>query len=218
MPDFVPKNDAAFQGWLSNLSTRLLEYCEELALPQDEVTALIAQSDEFSSALADYQHQQTALLGALRSKQRKKIEAVEALRPLVRQATSHPKMTPKIRGLMKIPVPKPGPTRAGVGKEVPSIYVETLPGTVTIHFGTNAENELRNGKPSWAKGCNIYRRDPGEEKFRLLAFETGSPYLDKIEGPGADYTYMVEYRGRRASNIGGQSLESTVAARGALVA
>ncbi len=218
MPDFVPTNDDEFRLWLENLSSKLTEYCEQLALPPDKVAELTARSQEFSAALADYRHQKTMLQGALNLKRTMKMDAIEALRPLVRLAVANPNMTPELRGELRLRMPKDGMSRPGVGSETPAIDVEVKPGCVYVHFGTHPQNEQRNGKPAWAKGCNIYRRKAGEPEFQLIAFETRSPYCDKITGPAAEYTYLVVYRGRRASDLGSQSAAVTVAARGAMAA
>jgi len=60
----------------------------------------------------------------------------------------------------------------GVATEVPVMDLELRPGQVIIHFGTMPGNEQRNGKPSWALGCNIYRKMGTETAYSLIAFDT----------------------------------------------
>ncbi|MCL6629647.1 MAG: hypothetical protein K6U00_08625, partial [Armatimonadetes bacterium] len=94
------------------------------------------------------------------------------------------------------------------------LFLETKPGQVIVHFGTDASNELHNGKPSWARGCNIYRKKAGESGFTMIAFDTASPYVDTITGSAVDVTYKVAYRGTKETDIGPMSPEQTIAAGG----
>ena len=83
-----------------------------------------------------------------------------------------------------------------------------------VHFGTDANNEQHNGKPAWARGCNIYRKKPEEADFTLIAFDTASPYVDGVSGTAVDCTYKVCYRATRENDLGPMSPEQTIAAGG----
>jgi hypothetical protein len=63
-------------------------------------------------------------------------------------------------------VPKPR-QRRGVGPEIPGVRLEVDAGRVVIHFGTNPDDERRNGKPDWAIGANIYIKVEDEADYRL---------------------------------------------------
>ena len=89
----------------------------------------------------------------------------------------------------------------------------TKPGQVIVHFGTNPDNELRNGKPAWAIGVNIYRKLAGETTFTLIAMDTSSPYTDHLP-PGTVVTYKLAYRGIRETDICPMAPEETVTVGG----
>lgn len=218
MADFVPTNDSEFEDWLARLAARLVEYREQFQMTEEEVEALVGDSDAFSSALSDYQLQRNALKSALGRKDTAKKQAIERLRPLVRRASVHPTMTDGIRGAMGLRIPDRTHHRHTVGSDYPHIHLRAVEGAVFVHFGTDPNNELLNGKPDWAKGCNIYRRKTGESEFSLVAFETVSPYVDRISGPPAEYTYFVQYRGNRAFHLGQPSAPTSVAASGPQIA
>lgn len=215
--DYVVRKDVEFKTWLERFVTGLSSYHAELGLTEEDLLPIAGESGAFGASLTAYEQQKNLLSAASREKQSRRVSAEDTLRPLVRRISSHPGMTDEIRGALGLPVHSRTRTRHAVGPDVPGIFVETDLGAVTIHFGTAPKNERINGKPVWVKGCNIYRKRAGETEFQMLAFESASPYVDHISGDGADYTYVVRYRGTRAHDIGAQSVEMTVAARGAAV-
>lgn len=213
--DYMPVNDQQLDTWLKNFTAILTVNATMVGMTAAEVTPLTDASDEFTSALAEYIAEQTIMASRSNAKKTKRAAAVATLRPIVRRIQNHPGMTDQLRGLLGLPIPGTRMSPTGVGSEVPGIFVETYLGNVTVHFGTEPQNERINGKPGWARGCNVYRKRTGETSFRMIAFETASPFVDSITGDGAEYTYVVRYRGTRSSEIGQQSVEWTVAARGA---
>ena len=92
------------------------------------------------------------------------------------------------------------------------MVLEMLPGQVVVHFGTTPGNELTNGKPGWALGCNIYRKRAAEADFTLIAFDTASPYVDAIGAAAGAVAYRAAYRGVRATDIGAVCPAQSVAA------
>ena len=69
-----------------------------------------------------------------------------------------------------------------------------------------------NGKPAWAKECNIHRKKAGETEWKLFALDTSSPYVDTITGPAISVSYRMAYRGTKETDIGPMSPEQSVAA------
>jgi hypothetical protein len=213
MPDYVPSSDQDYAAWLYNLVTGLNDHLEDLGLDAADILPLQTEYTAFSGALTAYNDKKIALTAATNLKKDKRGLSEITLRPLVQRVQHAPGMTDELRGELGLPV-RSGRTTHSVGVEVPKIYLETEPGSVSVHFGTEPANEKINGKPLWAKGCLIYRKRADEENFQMVAWASTSPYLDTVEGQGADYTYYVRYRGTKATDIGQGSQQMTVAARG----
>jgi hypothetical protein len=100
------------------------------------------------------------------------------------------------------------------------VRLEVDAGRVVVHFGTNPDDERRNSKPAWALGANIYIKAEDEDEYRLLAFDTASPYVWEYRGaPGGRGTACraltrVAYRGTREQDVGMLSPEETVSVGG----
>lgn len=214
--DYIVRNDQQFDSWLDNFITGLNAHVADFGLVADDLLPIEGESAALDAALAVLEQRRIALTAASKNKMSRRVSTEAVLRPLVRRISGHPAMTDGIRGELGLPVHKTRKGILSVGPEVPGIYVEMGLGYVTVHFGTEPGNEQINGKPAWAKGCNIYRRRAGETEFSLLAFESASPYVDEISGEGIEYTYVVRYRGTRSRDLGAQSAEVTVAAMGML--
>ena len=216
--DYLPSNDRELDDWLTNFGEKLGTYGNLFHLTTTIVDGVVAVAGSFTDGLADYQTKKGSLQQASATKSTRRQTAVDLIRPLVREINNDSAMTDAIRAAMRLNRPESAQTTQGVGPEVPGIFIETSLGWVTVHFGTEPQNERLNTKPSWAKGCNIYRKKAGEDEYRLVAFETSSPYVEQVYGNAADYTYMVRYRGKRSSDEGAESAEVTIAARGAMAA
>lgn len=218
MPDYVPSNDEAFNTWLANFLTALNDHLVDFGLVAGDVAALTAARAQLAAAITDYATLKAQAQSASSAKKTAHESAEGLLRPLVRQINNHPAMTNDLRSLLGLPQRDTVRTSANMGEEVPDLFLEAVPGKVYVHFGTMPGNEMMNGKPAGVKGCNIYRKKAGEEDFTLLAFETASPYVDVISGPAADYTYIVQYRGTRSTDVGNSSSPMTIGVSGLLAA
>ncbi len=212
--DDIPFNDAELVNWAANFMTVLSANAASLGLVPENLAPVEAERVAFGQALLDHVQQQALAKAAVEKKkaQRRSFEAV--LSPLVRWISSHPGMTSELRANLGLRVPVKGRTVARAGSEAPGLVLETRPGQVLVHFGTNLSNELLNGKPDWARGCVIFRRKGDEPSFSMIAFDIASPYLDRVTGPAVDVTYKVAYCGTRENDLGPMSPEQTVAAGG----
>jgi len=210
--DYVPQNDTQFQAWLTNFVTVLNANLATVGLVAADVTPLTTAQTNFNTAVTTQITAQDAAAAAVATKKTRRITLETTLRPLVRRINNHPGMTDGLRANLAITVPDRVPSRRGVGVEIPGIVLDLRPGQVVIHFGSDAGNELRNGKPAWALGCNIYRKRGTETDYSLIAFDTASPYIDTVTGSAVNVSYKAAYRGVRATDIGGSSAEQTIAA------
>lgn len=212
--DYVPNGDLQFKDWLRNFVTVLAPLAEQLGLQENDVTDLAGKREEFEAAIMDVVAKRAAARGAVQNKKAVRMSAEKMLRPLVRRITAHPSMDNALRSRLGLNVPSERRAVYSAGSEAPEVYLEAKPGSVLIHFGTNPGNEHLNGKPDWAKGCNIYRKKDGEPEYSFIAFDTSSPYLDHISGPPTRITYKVAYRATRERDIGPSSEGYTIAAGG----
>ncbi len=212
--DYIVRKDQEFNAWLANFITSLSAHSAEFGLVPEDLLPIEGESTAFDSALTLLEQRRIALNSASKNKMSRRVSTEAVLRPLVRRITGHPAMTDGLLGQLGLPVRRVRKGILPVGPEVPAILTEAAPGRVIIHFGTAPANEQRNGKPGWAKGCNIYRSKAGESDFRMVGFASASPYVDEVVGAGSDYTYYVQYRGTKATQLGQGSHQMTVAARG----
>lgn len=216
---YFPTNDLALRAWLLNFVTQLSSNLATFGLVAADVAPLDAKINEFNGNLDTYIAEQKIMASASGAKKQSRVESIELLRPMVNRIQNHPAMTDALRGLLGLPLRSTAVRTAGtMPPDVPGIFLETEPGRVYVHFGTEPQSENINGKPAGVKGCNIYRKKAGDAAFQLVAFQAASPYVDTIVGSGADYTYMVTYRGNKASDLGQPSAPSTIAARGEVLA
>jgi hypothetical protein len=217
MGDYVSTSDPALATWLYEFITALNLRLDDLGLLPADVTPLQTAYTSFGTSVSSYSEKRNAMNAASSLKKDNRVEVVDILRPLVGRIQHAPGMTNEIRSELGLP-PKGARTTHSVRVEVPALFLEGEPGFVYVHFGTDPTNERINSRASWAQGCNIYRKRAGDAEFALVAFQKASPYVDRITGNATDYVYMVAYRGNRADQVGGQSAESMIAARGGLVA
>jgi hypothetical protein len=213
--DYVPKNDSEFVDWMENFVTVLNLNMAMVGLVAADVAPVDTANGLYSVAVTTQIQQQALAKSAVENKKTQRDALEDALRPLVRRIQNHPGMTNQLRGLLGITVMNDGGQQpAGAGIDVPSMFLETKPGQVIVHFGTDASNELHNGKPSWARGCVIWRKKTGESDFSMIAFDTASPYVDTVSGSAVDATYKVAYRGTDENDLGPMSTEQMIAAGG----
>ena len=209
--DYVPTNDNDLNAWIVNFNTVLNANLATLGLVAADITTLSSTTSAFSASITTAITAEAAYRQAVENKKTRRAALEIALRAMVKRVNGHPGMTDAIRAQLGITVPDRIPSRHGVGPEVPVVELELKPGQVVVHFGTTPGNELTNGKPAWAIGCNIYRKKASDADWTLIAFDTASPYVDTITGPAANYQYRVAYRGTRATDEGASSVQSTVA-------
>ncbi len=220
MAGYIPSNDSEFQAWLANFLNVLQAHLADLGLTVEDTMLLQNASNVFDNALTAHIAKQAEARSATVAKNDARDLTEAYLRMLVNEITNKRSMTNELREALGLPLKGGGRTVVAASSvaETPGIYLEAEQGKVIVHFGTSPLNEMMNGKPAGVRGCNIYRKKAGEEEFRMIAFSSASPYVDLITGPAADYTYFVQYRGAKASDLGGQSAEETIAARGSIAA
>ena len=213
--NYFPNNDLALSDWLANFVVGITSNAAQVGLAPADLTEFTTDADAFINALDAFAQKETEMGAARGAKIQARVQAIASLRPLVRRVQNHPGMDDALRGLLRLPIRSIPQSTAGMSEETPKMYLQTEPGSVIVHFGTDPTNEKINGRPAGVQGCNIYRDKNNSGHYELVAFQKASPFVDAIEGSAADYTYVVQYRGNRASQLGKTSAPQTIAARGA---
>lgn len=220
MKDYIPHRSEELASWFVNFVEVLNDSASDLGLDPSDIAPLADACTDLESALTEQVTARSAAKAATARKNLKHTESDELIRTMVRRISGNPAMTDGLRCQLGLHVPDTirTPANTEVGTEIPRICLEALPGRVMVHFGTSPGNKRRNSKPDWAVGCLVYRKKAGESEFRLVGFQAKSPFVDKITGPGTDYTYIVQYQGKSAADLGAESSIAMIAASGLMAA
>jgi hypothetical protein len=210
---YIPRNDAEFLAWMNNFLTVLNANLATFGLTAADLTPLTNARNDFQTKLGNFQTAETAYRAASEAKKTARLAAEPLFRQMAQRINRHPAMTNALRAQLGLTVPKPR-QRRGVGPEIPGVRLEVDAGRVVVHFGTNPDDETRNGKPDWAIGANIYIKAEDEADYRLLAFDTASPYVWEYRGAPKRFSFRVAYRGVRERDEGTLSPEETVSVGG----
>lgn len=210
---YIPVSDPDFLAWMNNFLTVLNANLATFGLVAADLTPLTNARNDFQTRLSNFQNAQIALRTASEAKKDSRAAAERLFRQMAQRINRHPNMTDALRAQLGLTVPKPR-QRRGVGPEIPGVRIEVDAGRVFIHFGTNPDDERLNGKPDWAIGANIYIRAEDEPDYRLLAFDTASPYMWEYRGAPQRFYFRAAYRGVRERDIGTLSPEIAVSVGG----
>lgn len=215
--DYIPVTDLDLRAWMSNFVNVLGVNLDTFGLAPEIITPLQDDGVEFGLAVTNHVVKQAEAQGATAKKNTLRAALEGDVRPLAKWINQHPNMTNALRVELGLNQYKEGRSHRGIGDEAPGLFLETTPGMVIVHFGTSPGNEQRNGKPEWARGCNIYRRKSGESLYQLIVCAPTSPYTDQVREPAIEITYVAAYVGKRSNRIGPESHEVAVAAGGAMM-
>ena len=184
-PDYIPNPDAEFLAWMNNFISVLNANLATFGLVAADLTPLTNARNDFQTKLGNFQTAEAAFRAASEAKKTSRNAAEPLFRQMAQRINRHPAMTNALRAQLRLTVPKPR-QRRGVGPEIPGVRLEVDAGRVVVHFGTNPDDERRNGKAAWALGANIYIKAEDEADYRLLAFDTASPYVWEYRGAGPE--------------------------------
>ena len=212
--DYVPNNDQAYDAWLENFVVQLAGNAAQVGLVPADVDPISNAFDEFAAAFTTFQSARSAAKAATGAKVTKRTASEQILRPLVRRINNHPGMTDALRGILGLTQEYLVQAETPVSAMTPLLYVVPAAGQVHVHWGPSPKNERANGKPAGVKGANIYRKRAGESAYQIIGYATKSPFIDAVTGPGADYVYVVRYRGTEQTDLSNESESATIAARG----
>jgi len=214
MSSTLPTNFEQLQSWMANFLTVLEAHVADFDMVATDLDVAKNYNIAFSTAQNDYASKYSALASA--SAQRKDTHGLltACILPLIRRVNNHPNMSNSLRAELGLKPRNLVQAIVPITELKPEVSLEAADGAVIVHWGPNPGNERINGKPAGVKAAHIYRRKNGEETYQPVGYATTSPYVDVITGPAADYTYIVRYRGTKATDLSLQSAAETIAARG----
>lgn len=216
MKDYIPRKDMDLKFWLRQFSVTLEQHAAEFGVPADQVELMKQQCAAFGEDVDDYAQKRREAMAAYSNKFTTRRAATSTARFLAQWIGHHPAMTDSLRSDLGLRPKYIEDAATPVMNLAPGVHLESQNGVVVVHWGPNPMNERFNGKPKGVDTAAIYRKKTGESEFQLIGCVSRSPYRDMIQGPVAEYTYMVRYRGRKANELGQESPTVTIAARGAL--
>ena len=206
MTDYIPNSDLDLKVWADNFVNVAAGSPAHFGLTAGDVNALAAAAAALGASISDRFAKDTLLRAAV-GKQKLSRKAVVALaRSFNRRVQITSTVSDSDRLHLQLRVPKSHRSRPTVGTQIPTVEINIVGNVAIIHFGTNAMNEQRNSLVKWAIGCNIYRKLQSDSEFRLVNFDTSSPYEDTAFWPPQEVQYVVAYRGRRAHEVGVMSM------------
>lgn len=212
--EYIPLNDTEAVAWMKQFLEAANAEAAQFGVAPEELRPLADAADAYATTIQHAQDARLAYHAAIAAKRTARQHAVRLFRQMAQRMNHHPAMTNDLRVQLGLRPRKQGRRRKGVGDEIPSVYLEVDAGRVVIHFGTNPENEQRNTKPDWAIGANIYIKADDETDYRLLAFDTTSPYVWEYRGAPKRFSFRVAYRGRGERDEGTWSEEVAVSVGG----
>jgi hypothetical protein len=186
--DFIPKPDAAFDTWQSNLMVKVAPKAPAWNIPTDAVAALQALKSRWTTAYAAYENPATRNPLIIQEKRNAR-EAYEAgLRKFVKSYLAfNPAITDNDRKELGLTVPKNSRTPAPVATTYPDYDIDS--GTIrrlTIHF-YNQGSKKSKAKPAGQHGAEIrwvMSDTPVVDVKDLIhsSFDTRTPFTLEFEG------------------------------------
>ena len=178
--DFIPRSDAQFNEWQSNLFAKLQQNATKWGIPAAQITELTSLKKEFEVRYAAAENPATRTRAAVTMKNEARKAYESAIRSVLKAyVTYNPAVSDEDRINMGLPIHKTSRTSVAVPATYPEYTVETSLRQIIIHF-RDAGKE-RKAKPTGVGGALI-RWDildtPPTKAIDLLnsALDTASPY------------------------------------------
>ena len=165
MADFVPKKENDLVGWLTNVKQQITTHgVATLGLLAPKVTLLIGLCEALIAAITDVDSKKAALAAAVTAKDDLKLLNLGLLRGELNVLKVNTAMTDALKAQFRI-VGSTGTFDAEAYK--PQLIVEAFSGYVRAKFTKKGVD-----------GVKIYSRLKGQTVWKLLSYDTNSPYDD----------------------------------------
>ncbi len=165
MADFIPPGDPDLLRWLGNFKTKITTHGPTLGLTPEKITQLTGLCDGLGTKIQLVEQKKAELAGVVTAKNDTRKTALAALRTDINALKVNPLLTGQLSDELQI-----------IGQQDnfnPETYqpdltsVEAFSGFIRLKFTKKGVD-----------GVKIYVRLRGETEWRLLIFDTNSPYDD----------------------------------------
>jgi hypothetical protein len=187
MADYIPKTDAKYNVWQSNLIFIILENATAWGIPEEVVALLQAAQANWNAAYDKASNKQNRTLADVVTKNEAGDDFTKAIRDVAQQwLVRNPKVTDGDRVRMGITIrsnsrtPVPAPESFPVGSVDFSVRLQH---TISFYDQASAHS---NAKPEGVNGCEIYLKADGEapksvEEMNFQGTCSASPFVVKFE-------------------------------------
>ena len=187
MADYIPKTDAKYNVWQSNLIFIILENATAWGIPEEVVALLQAAQANWNAAYDKASNKQNRTLADVVTKNEAGDDFTKAIRDVAQQwLVRNPKVTDGDRVRMGITIrsnsrtPVPAPESFPVGSVDFSVRLQH---TISFYDQASAHS---NAKPEGVTGCEIYLKADGEapksvEEMNFQGTCSASPFVVKFE-------------------------------------
>jgi hypothetical protein len=192
MSDFLPSNDLEFNNWLTQFSHYVEDHAAELGLTEAEIEGLLAGKPLWEESLDAHGDAQRVALGCRQTKDNRRKDMEAVIRPLSARIQSYSGTTDAARKSMGLTL-----RGKGVSDDSPDVLAD-LPVPIidssnrqvhTIRVRNKVGKEVRNARPSWTRGCEVWR-NVGDAPSDV----SDAQYVDTITRG----RYQIEYSGEDA--------------------
>ena len=194
--DYIPRPDDKFNDFQDDFIAYVAAHKTELGVTTDEVTALTAKQNTWTTAYATHTAAQTAAKSATTAKEDARAPLEASIRSFAGRFQASESVTDAQREAMEIPVHATTRTRVGVPTTRPVATVDTSRRLSHVIDFRDADKPRSKAKPAGVAGCEIWVKvggapptDPNE--LRYVATDTATPYL--AEYPGTDAGKTAHY-------------------------
>lgn len=160
MPDYMPNSDADLMQWIKTFCEYAEAHAADLGLTEAELEAVTARRPIWEAAYNMHLMAQNAAMGARVEKDNQRGAIQAAIRPVAARIQSYAGTTDTDRAALGITIRRT--------TQQPSTVSESDRPIAFIDVSQRAKHLLRvenstvsggsKGKPSWAFGCEIYRK------------------------------------------------------------
>ena len=208
MADYVPKNDAEFSIWQSNLINIVTSNSTGWGIPANDLTALVEEQSSWSEVYAAASNKQNRTSADVQAKNDASASFRKNLRNFIAQWLAYnskvsnsdrERMGLTVKSGSRTPVPSPGTCPTGTVDF--SIRLQH-----SIHY-VDESTPSRKAKPVGVHGCEIWMKIDGNmpvdaSELSYLATDTSSPHTTTFEGKyaGKIVYYMMRWVNTRGEH------------------
>lgn len=206
MSDYIPGDDPSKITWLTNFTNWLSTHGLTHGFTATEITAMGTASATATTAVGVNATAQASARAATVAKNAALGDAVALARADAQRLQNWPTTTDADRAAAGITVPDTGATGTPADQVLtiapPLLLLDfSVRRQVTVHWGPNPSNELKNGRPAGVIGCQVQAARGGipasEAQWIPIDTDTESPLIHLVdESAPVTFAYRARYVGK----------------------